>query len=838
MPISNPCTPSYDSNRRHPIDLTPSPSRSSLNHHVSGLQHSKDTRDSGLQNSGNILNTRTQAVVIPKKERPKNGLNKWSSDWDLNRSIAGDKPAMRLKLSRSLSLICQSSSEWQNVKENTDPAYRSAKKSVLNNYANIQIDSFQHIEKFKNPENKNRVSSAKVSGFQAACPELKPRPKSGVLQFDTRLSCHAELSDRPYGRNGIVCNSQIKSGPDGVRGVDGLRAVSRSQNRFDNTSFPSDPLQPLQYVDLRRFDGNDNEGYLYLLEGENRAQVVPRYSSFDGVPVTLRSSNDRQIYVNYDVPSRPPKSSVLGRPAEKSGTSDQMETGGIQSNLSRSVSIISDGKRSQAPAAFLDCCGSYTELRYDSSTHNDPKNNKSAAAFDAKPRRCLPCIPDDSHYLKPSITPADSDKILQKVPVNQNAATDPAHFDEYVLVGEDCNPNEEGVFCLVNLPVKADKDSPNKNQSQNTLVSSEYMDMSSRRGFNRSISTQEEGNLSQSKLRHSRSLDNELDMPDYQNVCLTKRKTSQGSPAGSDYQKSQEDSNKRASTLMQVKSCSDLGASQTKNPNPKELSLQRKGVESLRTVSESVCMGNERSIEHNFHEASSYSENSSKLESSCRNTLKTYAAHSQDLHRVTKSLQDQFNFSPPPATLVNCVTKPSEQTMDYVNYPIPAPSLSPPPPLPPKAAIKSHISQPVVAPTSLDSISEVDHEPVPRLPEKLRRKPSPIQTSTAADGNNSAPPPIVKRASLVNLYESCPKPPIHPRNSFSVFPTGIGLQSSPPPPTLQSRQGASVSSLCKEPMATSNWPFPGTPKQKKPNLTVKIEDSNIDSGKLNNSYLD
>ena len=554
--------------------------------------------------------------------------------------------------------------------------------------------------------------------------------------------------------------------------------------------------------------------------------------------MTLRNSNDRQIYVNCDVSSRPPKPSVLGRPTEKSGTSDQMEAGGIRSNLSRSVSIISDGKRSQAPAAFMDCSGSYTELRYDSSTHNDPKNNKSSAAFDAKPRRCLPCIPDDSHYLKPSITSADSDKILQKVPVNQNAATDLAHFDEYVLVGEESNSSEEGVLCMVDLPFKADKDSPNKNQSQNTLVSSEYMDMSSRRGFSRSISIQDEGNLSKSKLRHSRSLDNELDMPDYQNVCLTKRKTSQGSPAGSDYLKSQENSNKRGRTLMPVKSCCDLDAPQTKNPNPKELSIQRKGGESLRTVSECVCMGNERSTEQNFREASSYSENSSEVESSCRNTLKTYA-NLQDLHRVSKSLQDQFNFSPPPATLVNCVTKPSEQTMDYVNYPIPAPSLSPPPPLPPKASIKSHVTQSVVAPTSLDSIIEVDHELVPPLPEKLRRKPSPIQTTAAADGNSSAPPPIVKRAGLFNLYESCPKPPIHPRNSFSVFPTGIGLQSSPPPPKLQSRQNSSVASLCKEPMAASNWLLIGTPssKQKKPNLTVQIEDSNIDSGKLNNLFL-
>ena len=279
MPISNPCTPSYDSSRQQPIDLIPSPSRSSLNHHVGGLQHSKDTRDSGLQNSGNIVNTRAQAIVIPKKERPQNGLNKWFSVCNLNRSIDGDKPSVKVKLSRSLSLICQSSSEWQNVKENTDPAYRSAKKSVLNNYANIQIGSFQHIEKLKNPESKNRVSSAKVSGFQAAYPELKPRPKSGVLQFDNRLSCHAESSDRRHARSGIMCNSQMNSGPDGVRGVDRLRAVSRSQNRFDNTSFPNDPLQPLQYVDLRRFDGNDNESYLYLLEGENRTRGVPRNSS-------------------------------------------------------------------------------------------------------------------------------------------------------------------------------------------------------------------------------------------------------------------------------------------------------------------------------------------------------------------------------------------------------------------------------------------------------------------------------------------------------------------------------------------------------------------------------
>lgn len=310
-----------------------------------------------------------------------------------------------------------------------------------------------------------------------------------------------------------------------------------------------DPLKPLPYVDLRRFDGDAREGYLYDLKASLSARrqfpSADIRKSLQG-PALARPS----LYANLLMPVYDGACTIstqTSKPVTMSGRSS------FHASLKRpnKVSIPANNLLSLVPpvGSYADLhCGPPSMLR-SSSYYNVQLNTAMASPLhQAK-------IGDESMVASRRLPPKPSVHVAEVLDVSvpcknscKNSENKPTPEVEYVLMNGHSDADDTAIFFTVNLPMKredlqqteAKRLGPKSAYAEPSATglscvtappvvrnneAAGYVDMSgisatdsSRTASNTAMRLLSDyrpkpGSGDQPKLRHSRSLEDELDSP-------------------------------------------------------------------------------------------------------------------------------------------------------------------------------------------------------------------------------------------------------------------------------------------------------------------------------------
>lgn len=340
-----------------------------------------------------------------------------------------------------------------------------------------------------------------------------------------------------------------------------------------------DPLKPLPYVDLRRFDGDVDEGYLYWMKGQQRpdrrkmssAGSRSREPAKEGVSYTaVRLSS----YANMQTP----KSGERHVPCDSGmvavdGQCRVVNGGGrssYHSSLKRPSKMSLLSSTPPAPSS-----GSYAELRLDPGTPQSmlrsssyynvrlntvipppprrPENKDKPAIV----QRTLPPTPSTPSFVARSMSDAvfTSPSRCRSGSLKADSITAPEV--DYIPMCGQMQGDDNAIFFTVNIPPKRDELRPADQHSSNSAESNSteacptrsfnalppaaavggdsagYVDMSGVAADAAAVDVSEgsvEPTMWRPRLRQSRSVEDELDSsPEVEDMrCLVNRRTSHG----------------------------------------------------------------------------------------------------------------------------------------------------------------------------------------------------------------------------------------------------------------------------------------------------------------------
>lgn len=379
--------------------------------------------------------------------------------------------------------------------------------------------------------------------------------------------------------SGDYVNESTYSVPTPIAPRQGRSLVQRRAG--DDTSSARDPLKPLPYVDLRRFDGNVDEGYLYWIKGPQpdrrkmaSAGCRTREPPKEGVSY---SAVRLSTYANMQTPSSAERHVPCNSGSVAVDSQWKLANGGRSSyhaSLKRpgKMSILS----STPPAPSS---GSYAELRLDPTTPQSML--RSSSYYNVRLNTVIPPPPrKPENKDKPSVvprtlppTPSIPAFVARKGSMSESVFPSPschrsnslktenimAPDVDYIPMSGLLPGDDNAIFFAVHIPPRRDDLRPIDQRSSIGAESSNFIEACPTRSFNAlppaAVSGDDSvgyidmsgpglsataGDISQGgaepptmwrpRLRQSRSLEDELDSsPEAEEVrCLVSRRTSHG----------------------------------------------------------------------------------------------------------------------------------------------------------------------------------------------------------------------------------------------------------------------------------------------------------------------
>lgn len=470
--------------------------------------------------------------------------------------ISSDKATNDLEKTGSLSKICCPPGDGGHREAAGEQCSRGDGKLKLLNYINVLSNKPNHPRLCSSVcERRRRPSSARPAARCASSDVLQSSTGDG----ETQLLMAKGGCDRA---DESCCDAVGNSVQQSKRSALVRRASA-------DPTCTRDPLRPLPYVDLRRFDGDSVEGYLYDMKGSQAARGG-ELSAADVIrqPVLTPGPPGRLVMTCADFPVPESSGEVIGVPAVGSDASKPLAVGGrstFHASLKRpnKFSIPATDLLSFVPPAPSGSCADLrppTSTLHGSSYYNvrsnmvmPPLPHRSDVRKELllAPRKAIPKMvaasfaPSDG---KKYVTAEELDVVVPCKSGCRSSENRPAPEVEYVLMNGQSDSEDSAIFFAVNIPMRREdcqRMELNRCESRNGLTlpgvsgpsymvmqpvaeggdAAGYVDMSgisvadsSRSGSNEGVKLLSDfkpkaQSGEQPRLRHSQSLENELNSP-------------------------------------------------------------------------------------------------------------------------------------------------------------------------------------------------------------------------------------------------------------------------------------------------------------------------------------